>query len=252
MIAMRTFCHLIAVAVLAGCGANDVPHNGSDGSAPEVSEQRAEEHPWTGYYEGTLPCADCPGIRAQLWVRSDSSFVLRRQYPERDTLAFGTMGYWTLAQGQLELYDRMQVIGRLRSTATGVEWLGEEGLPNGPEGSQVLARVADAPADEVPRMRLKGAFTYYADAMSFRPCGMERSWPSAGAREWTAEGEALGSMGTVELQGRYLKAVKQGGAPWILEVECSLATGPAMEGDGQDEYLFIHRVRGILEPGACP
>jgi hypothetical protein len=44
--------------------------------------------------------------------------------------------------------------------------------------------------------------------------------------------------------------VKQGGDPWLIEVECNLAMGPAMEGDGADEYLFIHRVLGPIE--ACP
>ena len=101
-------------------------------------------------------------------------------------------------------------------------------------------------------MRLAGAFTYFADAMSFRPCGSERNWPSAGGREWTDEGEELGSMGTAELQERYLNAVAKGGDPWAIEVECSLAMGPAMEGDGADEYIFIHRVLRALDPGQCP
>jgi len=89
-----------------------------------------------------------------------------------------------------------------------------------------------------------------ADAMSFQPCGSTFNWPAAGGEQWTDEGGVLGSMNTVELERNYLKAVKQGGDPWLIEVECNLAMGPAMEGDGADEYIFIHRVIGPAE--ACP
>ena len=59
-------------------------------------------------------------------------------------------------------------------------------------------------------------------------------------------------MGTVELQNSYLKSVKEGGAPWVIEVECSVTNGPAMEGEGTDEYIFIHRVLRTMDPGQCP
>jgi len=60
----------------------------------------------------------------------------------------------------------------------------------------------------------------------------------------------MGSLNTRELERHYLRSAKQGGVPWTIEVECSLAMGPAMEGDGADEYIFIHRVLGEIQ--ACP
>jgi len=54
----------------------------------------------------------------------------------------------------------------------------------------------------------------------------------------------------LELERHYARSVKQGGEPWTISVECSMAMGPAMEGDGVDEYLFIHRV--VSDTVTCP
>ncbi|MFN3876526.1 MAG: hypothetical protein ACK4L7_11515, partial [Flavobacteriales bacterium] len=94
-------------------------------------------------------------------------------------------------------------------------------------------------------------FTYMADAKSFKPCGSLFIWPCAGGRDLGAEdGELIGSMNGAELERAFLKAVGTGGKPWTIEVECALEMGPAMEGDGADEYLLIHRVISAVE--ACP
>jgi hypothetical protein len=56
-------------------------------------------------------------------------------------------------------------------------------------------------------------------------------------------------MNSADLQQHYLRSVSHGNDPWIIEVECNMAMGPAMEGDGADEYIFIHRVLGTTQ---CP
>lgn len=36
----------------------------------------------SGNYEGTIPCADCPGIETKLTLNQDETFVLERNYLE--------------------------------------------------------------------------------------------------------------------------------------------------------------------------
>lgn len=38
---------------------------------------------WYGTYEGTVPCADCPGIRSVLTLNENGSFKLEEEYLER-------------------------------------------------------------------------------------------------------------------------------------------------------------------------
>ena len=64
------------------------------------------------------------------------------------------------------------------------------------------------------------------------------------------EGEALVKFNNVDLQRAYRNAVKTGGDPWVIEAECTMGMGPAMEGDGADEYVFIEDVRRTLD--RCP
>ncbi len=39
---------------------------------------------WDGYYVGTLPCADCPGIMTEMELNADQTFSLKETYLERD------------------------------------------------------------------------------------------------------------------------------------------------------------------------
>jgi uncharacterized lipoprotein NlpE involved in copper resistance len=51
-------------------------------------------------FVGTLPCADCPGIRYQVNLFPDQTFVSRMTYEERNS-AFDDSGHWqVLDKGQ--------------------------------------------------------------------------------------------------------------------------------------------------------
>lgn len=39
---------------------------------------------WNGTYEGTLPCADCPGIKATIELKDDNTFTKHFEYLDRD------------------------------------------------------------------------------------------------------------------------------------------------------------------------
>jgi hypothetical protein len=249
---MRPCNFILLAALFAACSPSPGDGQGATEPIPPVDAVPVE---WTGYYDGVLPVAKDKEVAVQLWVRSDSTFVIRQRYSEAGTLAEGAVGIWRVVQvpgGPASGLLSIQYFGdppdHYQRTDRGlvfVDVIGE--LEVAPD--RVLERLADELQDEIPWMKVTGSFTYMADAMSFQPCGTHISWPCAGGEQWTDEGEVLGSMGTVELQNSYLNAVKQAGDPWVIEVECNMAMGPAMEGDGADEYIFIHRVLGA---GRCP
>ncbi len=47
---------------------------------------------WTGTYQGILPCADCEGIKTQLIINKDLSYVLETKYIGKDEKVFQTKG----------------------------------------------------------------------------------------------------------------------------------------------------------------
>jgi hypothetical protein len=114
-----------------------------------------------------------------------------------------------------------------------------------------LDKLAGELEDAIPRMRLMGTFTYKADAQSFQPCGAKFSWPCAGGMDMgEEEGEPLIAFNNTDLQKLYRKAVKNGGDPWSVEAICTMGMGPAMEGDGADEYIYIEQAPRTIE--RCP
>lgn len=249
---MRHSLPILALSILSAC--TTAPPEGQETAVPAepVAEAPVE---WSGYYDGIFPRREDRSTAVQLWVRSDSTFIIRQRLVNADTLAAGAVGTWRIvhvsggpASGLLSIQYDGDPPDHYQRTDKGLVFVDIIGGVE-VEENWTLARLADEIQDEIPRMRLTGTFTYMADAMSFRPCGSAYTWPAAGGAAWNDEGDVIGSMGTQELLKNYLKAVKQGGDPWVIEVECNLSMGPSMEGDGADEYIFIHRVLGTAQ---CP
>jgi heat shock protein HslJ len=54
-------------------------------------------------FAGTLPCADCPGIRYELNLSPDQSYTLRNTYLERSVAPLESKGSWATRQNTLVL-----------------------------------------------------------------------------------------------------------------------------------------------------
>jgi len=205
---------------------------------------------WTGYYTGKLPCTDCPGIETTLWVRGDSSFILQQLRIDRDTVPQGLVGSWTTVNGLMTIGYAGDKPDFYRSTGKGVLLVDEMGVAPEKVDVWTLEKLADEIGDAIPRMRITGTFTYVADAQSFQLCGTRFPLPCVGGMDMgEEEGEPLIAFTNADLQKAYAKAVKKGGDPWTIEAICTIGMGPAMEGDGADEYIFIEQIIG---PAQCP
>jgi uncharacterized lipoprotein NlpE involved in copper resistance len=257
--AMRspTLLLLALVAFRCGAPAGNPSAEGAPGAVSEVTDA-ALRPDWPGYYEDTLSCYGCEGVVTQLWVRSDSTFILRERYLGIDSVARGSIGRWHVVVPDVEGAAPLMTIGTgtdkpdfWRYDEPGLIRVDEMGNDLNDEGGQSLDKLANEVADEVPRMRLMGTLTILADAKRFAPCGSGRSWPCmAGLDLGAEEGELIASMTGMELERAYQAAVRAPGAPWPVMAECSLGLGPAAEGDGAEEHIVIHRLIAAGEP--CP
>lgn len=60
-----------------------------------------------GTYEGTLPCADCEGIKTTLIVKDDNTFELHSDYLGKKDGKFEDTGNYSIINGELiELIDK--------------------------------------------------------------------------------------------------------------------------------------------------
>lgn len=206
-------------------------------TVPETPAVRPEVN-WVGFYADTLPCADCPGILTQLELRADSTFVLRERYLDRDSIPYGRIGRWSVS-GKKLLFGPTAA---WMQGPDGLERLGRDGLPSATELPNSIVRVANFGSSA---MHLTGGYVYYADSHGFTPCGSAFAIPVA------MDGAGTTSAGQ-ELERTYMKQVKHPPDPLFVQVTASIRTGPAMEGDGTEEYLHIERVERVLEMQNCP
>lgn len=233
------FLFSAVLLLLVACGA---PEQGTQDIETPPDTTSIETVEWVGSYADTLPCADCPGILTQLELAKDSTFILRERYLERDSIPYGHIGKWSVSGGQLMLGRGDEGPVLWDPVPGGLERMGRDGKPSESSLSNVIHRVDHiAPSS----MRITGAYIYYADSHSFKPCGNAYSFPVA------MDAPDVKSAG-LELERLYMKQVKHAPEPLYVELVVEMRTGPAMEGDGTEEYLHLDQMVRVLEVQDCP
>jgi uncharacterized lipoprotein NlpE involved in copper resistance len=60
-----------------------MPRQDGAAAVPDPAHNSRNAVDWPGTYEGTTPCADCPGIKTRLTLQRDGRFELSTQYIDR-------------------------------------------------------------------------------------------------------------------------------------------------------------------------
>jgi copper homeostasis protein (lipoprotein) len=153
-------------------------------------------------FSGTLPCADCSGVQTTVALFTDSTYRLRQQFEGKSTTPVVTMGRWELAGGTLTLRG---LTDSLRFTQ-----VSEDTIRLAADAKAVLVRADTMNALRAP-VTVVGAFSYMADAPTFRECASGQTYPvlkkggyAALERAYKAAKLTPGSAQQVELSARFL------------------------------------------------
>lgn len=149
---LRPSLVLVAAGLVFSSSCAPGDGDGADAAgAPSAEALAAVQAPAT--FRGTLPCADCPGIRTTLDLTADGSATVHRRYiegePDRDP-EFTETGRWTVDDG-----GRVVVTGDDGSVSyfafdrNGLAALDRSGMPLPSDLPRVLARVPDSPMAEL-------------------------------------------------------------------------------------------------------
>lgn len=88
---------LLLVVALSGCVAQP-------DTAPSTGDNSRNALDWQGTYVGTLPCADCPGIRTRIELREDGTFTRNVAYLGSDVRLSDTGSFeWDGAGARIAL-----------------------------------------------------------------------------------------------------------------------------------------------------
>ena len=225
---------LLGPILLFGCGNAPEPEEG--GSA--IPSKDIEPASVTGVYSNVTVNEADESFGTELWVRDDSTYVLRETKPVGDGFPVGTIGQWHLRDGELITKGPLGDIA-WRGTGTGVESAVADG--DGAEKGQriTLTRMQGLPLYEVPVMRVHGRYRFANGSHSFEPDGSGRELPF-GVGDMADEMESV-------FNGRSDERVDF----VCVEVECLLTRGTAQEGGTTTEYVILFQMNGTLPASEC-
>jgi uncharacterized lipoprotein NlpE involved in copper resistance len=83
---------LLILLVAFACGESKKAETTVTDSLPPTADNSMTSLDWAGYYSGTLPCADCEGIKTNLTINNDLTFTLETQYLGQMDNPFKTTG----------------------------------------------------------------------------------------------------------------------------------------------------------------
>ena len=195
-------------------------------------------------YAGTIPCADCPGIRVTLTLRDDAVYLMRSAYLGADQgrdRSSVDIGRWELSPDRREivLHGGMDPPRRLAIEQAGaLTLLDTEGQRIRSQLNYTLDRAAnvDPIADVV---RLRGMYTYLADAARIVECNSGRSFPVAEAGD------------NVALQRAYLAARVASGVALLATLDGRLSPRPQADGPGSEDAILVERFERVWPGYGC-
>ena len=211
-------------------------------AASSADDPMLKLQPLPASFSGTLPCADCPGIRYSLNLFDDHTYHLRMEYlgkePPKSSDDLGRWGF--MEEGRrLQLrgnrdrvsYFRLKDTDRLRKLD--VEGREIESILN-----YDLVREPQFVAFE-PRLKVRGMYRYVADAAQLRECITDRRYAVP------ARGDNLA------LQQAYAQARREPGQELLVNAEVRIIVQPRMDGPGEEDAVVIERFGSVWPGETC-
>jgi copper homeostasis protein (lipoprotein) len=218
---------------------------GGGGGPPAAGGRPAPPSPSLGAlpaaFEGTLPCADCPAIRHTVNLFPDNTYFLRMVYegkPGPNT--FDDLGRWGLTkEGTLVLRGGRE--GPIYFRPKGDQSLTRLDIKGQPIKSGFNYDYVRQPSFSAiePRLRLRGMYSYMADAGWFKEC-------LTGKRLAVAL-----EVDNAALERAYSEKRSKPGEEVLARVEGRIVSRPRVEGAGEQPTLIVEKFESITPGETC-
>lgn len=127
---------LCMALLLTACGNGTKPNAAStDSTTVEATDTLSQDTTYCGTYKGTLPAADCPGIKTVLTIKADSTYSLTSDYIDQKNGHFEESGIYhkngdvielvTPSSGDKTYYKVKDAKSVIMTDSTGTEPQGE-------------------------------------------------------------------------------------------------------------------------------
>ena len=101
---------VMSLALMTSCNGNKTAQNVVNNDSANVTDTAVNENvdlaSVAGTYEGTLPAADCPGIKTVLTINADKTYELKQDYIDRKDGHDEASGVLELLEGNVLMLVR--------------------------------------------------------------------------------------------------------------------------------------------------
>ena len=193
-------------------------------------------------YAGTIPCADCSGIRYQIDLLPHSAFAQRTTYLRngRDESTYD-LGSWSISiDGRTLVLDGGHdgVSYWAIQDARTLRKLDLQGEPIQSTLPYELVRTTGMTPIE-PRLRLQGMFRTKADAPRFRDCRSNLRWPVARTDDYPS------------LERAYTEKRSAPGAELRVAIDARIERRARADGAGSQPTLVVERYVRAMPGDTC-
>jgi copper homeostasis protein (lipoprotein) len=212
--------------------------------------------PLPAWYSGTLPCADCMGIRMQLNLYAGGGYMLASTYLRdgRDETVYDIGAYSLSADStKLMLHAQDSLAARFSVQNGGtLRKLDRDGREIANSAPHELRREAAYAAFE-PRLTLRGSYARAGEAASFTDCRSGLRFPVAPGGE-VAELEKVFATEKAKRDSLASGAAKSGAAadvPLVVSIQGRIAARAPAGGEGNRPTLVVERFLAAFPGETC-
>lgn len=162
-----TIAAVLSLFALFGCNNRNV-------TQAVASEHAMPLKPMQQSYRGIIPCADCEGIDASLYLDASGTWIMNYTYLGKDT-SFASYGDWVRTANKLVLTSSQGEKQYFLPKEDSLIMLDAKGEPI--KSPQNFTLKADNLRLPTTPMTMKGEYTYMADAAIFKDCGSGKIYP---------------------------------------------------------------------------
>jgi copper homeostasis protein (lipoprotein) len=233
---MKYFCVILFLTFLACNNKN----NSSDTAATDTpsSQPGFDLKALAGVFHDTLPCTDCDGIAARLYLRPDNSFVMEQAYLGK-SVAYD-IGKWSVVDSILKLTGNEGPRQFKILNLAEIKLLDNEGrMPYDTANTRLTLKRDNTPFKPAQPVPLEGIFSAAGDTMNIQVCAMGNTYPVALA------------PAAMQMKALYNKAVKQENEPLYAKLAGHFELRPSLTDTTTEDFFVVERFVNFVPGQQC-
>lgn len=207
-----TVVAVLSLFALFGC-------NNRNDTQAVASEHAMPLKPMQQSYRGIIPCADCEGIDASLYLDASGTWIMNYSYLGKNT-SYASYGEWARTADKLVLTSSLGEKQYFLPKDDSLIMLDTKGEPIQSSLNYTL-KALTLTLPTTP-MSMKGEYTYFADAATFKDCASGRIYPVDN---------------NIALEQGYLAVRDESIQPVLLRFDAHFIKQPAPDSDKLENVL---------------